>query len=219
MLVVMWALFAVFGSRGRDVLGYGLAGEEHIASLLTAGLTSSHVAGMVYSSLAVLVFAVPAEVLLTTRCFAVAAIASHAVAVPTGAVAAIIVERAGFNQWGGDLVSETYLSPAAWIFGSLAFTTSSMGVMWRRRVRLVLIALTATLVFYDGSLTAVVAFSAVLIGCAAGTWLSALRSTAGAPRFVNLAYSSPCFLRRCRWGRCSLLSTPRPTGRLRTSAN
>ena len=47
---------------------------------------------------AVLVFAVPAEVLLTTRRFAVAAIASHAVAVPTGAVAAIIVERAGFNQ-------------------------------------------------------------------------------------------------------------------------
>lgn len=168
MLVVMWALFAVFGSRGRDVLGYGLAGEEHIASLLTAGLTSSHVAGMVYSSLAVLVFAVPAEVLLTTRRFVVAAIASHAVAVPTGAVAAIIVERAGFNQWGGDLVSETYLSPAAWIFGSLAFTTSSMGVMWRRRVRLVLIALTATLVLYDGSLNAVVAFSAVLIGCAAG---------------------------------------------------
>ncbi len=168
MLVVMWTLFAVFGSRGRDVLVYGLAGEEHIASLLTAGLTSSHVAGMVYSSLALLVFAVPAEVLLTTRRFAVAAIASHAVAVPTGAVAAIIVERAGFNQWGGDLVNETYLSPAAWIFGSLAFTTSSMGVMWRRRVRLVLIALTATLVLYDGSLNAVVAFSAVLIGCAAG---------------------------------------------------
>lgn len=168
LFIIMWGVYAVLGSAGSHQLGYQLTGEEHIGSLLTSALSSGHLAAMVYTSIAVLLFTVPAEVVLGTRRFSVAAIISHVLALPTGSVAAIAVETAGFNRWGADLVNETYYSPVALLLGPLAFASATMGVLWRRRVRLVLVALTATLVLYDGSLTAVVALSAVLLGWAIG---------------------------------------------------
>lgn len=169
MLVVMWVVFAAFGAAGREDLGYNLAGAENVASALTSGLTSWHVAGMIYSSLALIAFGTPAEAILGTRRFVVAALAAHAVAVPVGSTAAIAFETGGLNQWGADLDNETFLSPLAWIFGPLAYASATMGVLWRRRVRLVMLALTGTLVLYDGSLNSVIALTAVLLGWAAGS--------------------------------------------------
>ena len=168
LFLTMWAVYAVLGSAGIHRLGYQLTGEEHIGSFLTSGLSSGHLAALVYASIGVLLFAVPAEVVLGTRRFTAAAVISHTLALPTGAVAAIAVETAGFNRWGADLVNETYYSPIALVLGPIAFASATMGVLWRRRVRLVLVTLTATLVLYDGSLTTVVALSAVLLGWAIG---------------------------------------------------
>ncbi|AWB83848.1 bifunctional lysylphosphatidylglycerol flippase/synthetase MprF [Corynebacterium liangguodongii] len=168
-LAGMWVLYALFGRGAYHILGYHILGEENIASFLTSGLTSWHPAGMVYATFALVCFAVPAEILLGTRRFIVAALASHALAVPIGAVLAAAVERAGFNEWGANLAAGAYLSPVAWIFGPLAFATSTMGVLWRRRLRLIMVVLTGTLVLYSGSLVDVIALSAVVLGWAGGS--------------------------------------------------
>lgn len=168
LVAVLWLTFAAFGSSARARLGFDLPADPHLWHLVTSGLTGPHAVGLVYYTVAALVFAVPAERVLGTRRFVVAAICSHAVAVPTSLILGSAVEHAGFNQWGADLANGIYLSPVAWIFGPLAYATSQMGVLWRRRLRLVLVALTGSLVLYAGSLSSVGAFAAVLLAWGAG---------------------------------------------------
>ncbi|WP_288832516.1 bifunctional lysylphosphatidylglycerol flippase/synthetase MprF [uncultured Corynebacterium sp.] len=172
LLAAVWLTFAVRAATGV-ALGVDLPGDSELWHIASSGLTSGHPVGLLFSSLAWAAFAVPAEVSLGSRRFLVAAAASQAVAVPAGLVAATFIEHAGFNQWGTDLANETFLSPVAWIFGPAAVATAGMGVLWRRRLRLVMLALTGTLVLYSGALSDVVALSAVLLGWAAGSLISA----------------------------------------------
>ena len=168
LLVTMWTLFVVFGTQSRQVLGYNLPADPQIWHGVTAGLTSPNMTSLLYLTVAVAAFAAPAERVLGSAKFAVAALTSHAVALPLGFLFGSVVERAGFNRWGPDLTNEVFCSPVAWIFGPLAYTTASLGVLWRRRLRLVMLALTGTLVLYAGSLAAVVALTAVITGWVAG---------------------------------------------------
>ncbi|WP_040356827.1 bifunctional lysylphosphatidylglycerol flippase/synthetase MprF [Corynebacterium capitovis] len=168
MLVLMWVLFAFLGTSGPSALGFNAGGESELWRVITSGFTGGHIQGMVFATCILVLFAAPAEVTLGSGRFAVVAVATQAVAVPVGITLAVVVEHAGFNRWGADLTSQTFLSPVAWAFGSLAFATSTMGILWRRRLRLVMVALTGTLVLYDGSLSEVVASLAVLLGWAAG---------------------------------------------------
>lgn len=163
LVVVLWACFPL-----RAQLGYDLPADAHLWHLLTCGLTGSNLAAAVYATLAALLFAAPAERALGSRAFAVAAVASQSVVMPLACVTGAIVERAGFNRWGTDLVNEVYCTPLAWMIGPLAFATARMGVLWRRRMRLVLAGLTGTLVLYSGTLSDVVALTAVVVGVVAG---------------------------------------------------
>ena len=177
LVVLMWILFVAYRGDAPAVLGYHLPGDTTLWHVGSSGLTGGHVVAMVYLTAAALLFAVPAEYTLGSRRFAVAAVAIQAVAVPAGLLAAAAVEEAGFNHWGSDLTHETLLSPVAWVFGPLAFATAQMGVMWRRRLRLVMLALTGTLVLYSGSLADVVALFAVLVGWAAGALVAGSTGT------------------------------------------
>ena len=150
-------------------------------SLITAGLSTTNVAQAIYATLAAVCFAVPAERVLGSRRFVVAAAASHALVFPLACVLGAMVEQAGFNRWGADLVNETYLTPLPWMIGPLAFASASMGVLWRRRVRLVLVALTGTLVLYSGTLTSVAAFTAVVVGLVCGVLAGARQFTVARP--------------------------------------
>ncbi|MEX3505123.1 bifunctional lysylphosphatidylglycerol flippase/synthetase MprF [Corynebacterium sp. LK2510] len=168
LVALMWLLFAATRGRAPEVLGFTLPADTELWHVATSGVTSAHVVGLVFATLAALLFATTAEVKLGSRTFVVAAVCSQAVAVPLGLMAATLVEEAGFNQWGADLTNETFQSPVAWIFGPLAFATAGMGVLWRRRLRLVMLALTGTMVVYAGTLADVIACAAVVIGLAAG---------------------------------------------------
>lgn len=152
----------------QSVFGLRLPVDPALWHWATAGLTASNLPGLILVTVAALLFAVPAEVRLGPARFAVVATASEFVALPIGFILGSAVERAGFNLWGPDLVNETFLSPVAWIFGPAAFATAFMGVLWRRRLRLVVLAVIATLVLYGGALSAVVAFAAVVVGIVAG---------------------------------------------------
>ena len=176
LVAFMWALFP-----WRAHLGYDLPADVHLWHLITAGLSTTNVAQAIYATLAAVCFAVPAERVLGSRRFVVAAAASHALVFPLACVLGAMVEQAGFNRWGADLVNETYLTPLPWMIGPLAFASASMGVLWRRRVRLVLVALTGTLVLYSGTLTSVAAFIAVVVGLVCGVLAGARQFTAARP--------------------------------------
>lgn len=171
LVCVAWGAYlacTLSGAAPREILGLRLPVDPELWRWVTAGLTASNLVGLTLATVAVVLFAVPAEVRLGSSRFAVVATASEFVALPIGFIVGSAVERAGFNLWGPDLVNETFLSPVAWIFGPAAFATAFMGVLWRRRLRLVMLAMMATLVLYDGSLSAVVALVAVVAGTVAG---------------------------------------------------
>lgn len=171
LTITMWAGYAVCALAGlhpREALGYNLPADAHMWHFLTAGLTAAHPWTLVVFTVGAAMFALPAEHVLGSRRFAAAAAAAQGVVMPAACILGAAVERAGFNLWGPDLVNEVYLSPAAWVFGPAAFATAMMNVLWRRRLRLLMVALSATLVLYAGTLSAVAALTAVLVGWFAG---------------------------------------------------
>lgn len=171
LIALMWAVDAgclLTGAHPREALGYNLPADEHLCHFLTAGLTVAHPWTLAVFTVAAVMFALPAEYLLGSRRFAVAAAAAQGVVMPVACILGAAVERAGFNLWGPDLVNEVYLSPAAWVFAPAALATAKMSVLWRRRLRLLMVVLTATLVLYAGTLSSVAALTAVLLGWGAG---------------------------------------------------
>lgn len=171
----MWLVHVALlgtGQPPRDAVGYHLPADTQLWHLATASTSAASIPALIMTTIAALVFAVPAERLLGSGKFSVAAIASHFTALPIGFVVGSAIERAGFNLWGPDLVNEVFLSPVAWIFGPLAFSTSRMGVLWKRRMRVIGFALCGTLVLYNGSLSSVVALTAFLLGGCAGVLMS-----------------------------------------------
>ena len=171
LATAMWAVWAactLAGLHPREALGYNLPADAHMWHCLTAGMTAAHPWTLVVFTVGTAMFALPAEHVLGSRRFAVAVVASQAVVMPVACIVGAVIERAGFNLWGPDLVNEVYLSPAAWVFGPAAFATAMMSVLWRRRLRLLMVALSATLVLYAGTLSSVAALTAVLLGWLAG---------------------------------------------------
>lgn len=185
LLSIAWAAYlacVLSGAAPREAFGLRLPVDPDLWHWATAGLTAGNLVGLILATVAALLFAVPAEVRLGSARFAVAATASEFVALPFGFIIGSAIERAGFNLWGPDLANETFVSPVAWIFGPAAFATAFMGVLWRRRLRLVLLAMMTTLVLYDGSLSGVVALVAIVAGTVAGV----LVTDTGTPRRMSL---------------------------------
>lgn len=162
-LVILWASFA-----WRENLGLTPEMANWGSGLLTSWMTAENLGAAVIATVVIVVLAAPAERVLGTWRFVATAVVSQLIAVPVGVFAALAVETSGLNQWGDDLETATYLSPAGWVLATLAFASARMGVRWRRRTRVVLFAVTATLVLYAGTLAQVVGFLAVILGTVAG---------------------------------------------------
>ena len=77
LVACMWAAYA-----WRGDLGYNLPADVHIWHALTAGITAPNLTSAVVATLAAACFALPAEAKLGSRAFALAAVASQAVAAP-----------------------------------------------------------------------------------------------------------------------------------------
>lgn len=179
LLVLLWVLRETIGPDQVDLLG--VLGESTPPSfadihLYVSGWTSATRAGAILWSIGILVFAVPAERVLGSVRFAAAVVLSHLIAVPAGLLIARGAEEVDLNRWGNDLLHDTYLSPVAWIFGTAAVASAAMPVLWRRRVRLLLLAISVTLMLYTGTLADVVAVTAVALGWMAGEAISAMRA-------------------------------------------
>lgn len=131
--------------------------------VLTSGLTAASVSGVLVASLALVVFVIPAEVVLGTRYFALVVFAIQVVATPVGLLAGLGVEQAGLNRWGADLSSGELLSPLPWILGVATVAASKMPAPWGRRVTAATLALSCTMTLYAGTLADVVSLTAVAL--------------------------------------------------------
>ncbi|WP_018295760.1 bifunctional lysylphosphatidylglycerol flippase/synthetase MprF [Corynebacterium lubricantis] len=165
--VLMWVLFPL-----RDSLELSGSGDPEGWHLFTSGLTTDHWTSLILVTLAVLIVGGAAEVTLGSRKFLIAAFASQMIAVPLGFLVAEIIENLGFNEWGEDLLAATYLSPLGWLFTTAALATASMPLLWKRRLRVLLVALSATMVLYTGTLVWVVVAIGVVFGILVGEVLA-----------------------------------------------
>ncbi|MGV0341837.1 bifunctional lysylphosphatidylglycerol flippase/synthetase MprF [Corynebacterium mastitidis] len=165
MILTMWALH--FGAP-HGALALRASRGVGQWQLLSAGLTTGSVRGLLLASAAVAALIVPAERILgTARAIAVAA-AAHLASVALGMGVARVLAAQGFHRWGGDLLHASLLSPVSWLCGTAAFASTAMPLLWRRRIGVWLVALCATLVLFSGSLADVVAASSTALGLAAG---------------------------------------------------
>lgn len=165
LLVVMWVLQVgrLQQSVGLPWVDYWSSVGDTARRVAMSGLTGEHGAATMVATAALLVFAIPAEHILGSRVFAAAMAVLHVVGVLVGFVCIGGVMR--LDDWWGDvLIAQTFLSPTPWIFGVTAFASASMPVLWRRRTRLVLLVVAATLLLYDGVIVDFVRLSAFLVG-------------------------------------------------------
>lgn len=176
-LFILWAAFA-----WRRDLGFRLPVTDRGFGLVTSWMTAENVSAAVIATLLIVLLAAPAERLLGTGRFVLTAVVSQLVVVPVGVLAALAVEASGLNQWGEDLENATYLSPAGWVLATSAFASARTGVRWRRRVRVVLFTVTATMVLYAGTLVDVVSLLSVLLGTLAGQFTLARGHRMRVPR-------------------------------------
>ncbi|BAU95349.1 lysyl-tRNA synthetase [Corynebacterium suranareeae] len=169
MVIIMWGLREVLGAENpTNTLGLSLPWTIISPHFLTAGLSSSPTTAALMSTLWIIVFAVPAERILGSLKFAVAAVLLHISSVPLGIGIAYLIEEAGLNRWGNNLLEDVLLTPDFWVFGVAAFASASMPLLWRRRTRLVLFTITLTLLLYTGTLADVTVLTATIIGTVVG---------------------------------------------------
>lgn len=165
LLAVMWVLQAAHLQQavGLPWVDVWSAPGDAVRRVLTSGLTGEHIPATMVATLALLVFAVPAERLLGSRLFATASAALHVLGVLVGFACMGVVMQLD-DWWGNVLRAQSFLSPTPWIFGVMACTSASMPVLWRRRTRLVLLVVAGTLLLYDGVIVDFVRLSACVLG-------------------------------------------------------
>ena len=154
VLVIMWAL--------------------HLVDFPTShwlALTTAHPGGAIILSVLILLWLVPAEWRLGSLRTLAVGITSQLITVPLSIVLARGIETAGLNRWGNDLLSDTFLTPIGFIAGAAGFASALLPRLWRRRLRISLIVLTATFVLYSGTMSDVLGIVAAALSITAGQLL------------------------------------------------
>ncbi|GAA4483835.1 bifunctional lysylphosphatidylglycerol flippase/synthetase MprF [Rhodococcus olei] len=175
LLVLMWVLGAATDNLGRPSryvtrqFASGILAFEHgrVWTALTSGLWAPGLVGYLVATVAILLAAVPLERRMGSGRFAVAAVSTQVLGtlIALGVSEAIkVVDEA----WGFRLHVGVALSPTPWIVGVAMVASSSMNTLWRRRLRVGLIMLLATLALFSGHLLDMVRLCSALVGLALG---------------------------------------------------
>ena len=154
VLVIMWAL--------------------HLVDFPTShwlALTTAHPGGAIILSVLIVLWLVPAEWRLGSLRTLAVGVVSQLVSVPLSIVLARGIETVGLNRWGNDLLSDTFLTPIGFIAGAAGFASALLPRLWRRRLRVSLIVLTATFVLYSGTMSDVLGIVAAMLSITAGQLL------------------------------------------------
>lgn len=154
VLVIMWAL--------------------HLVDFPTShwlALTTAHPGGAIILSVLIVLWLVPAEWRLGSLRTLAVGVVSQLISVPLSIVLARGIETVGLNRWGNDSLSDTFLTPIGFIAGAAGFASALLPRLWRRRLRVSLIVLTATFVLYSGTMSDVLGIVAAMLSITAGQLL------------------------------------------------
>ncbi|MFC9789784.1 bifunctional lysylphosphatidylglycerol flippase/synthetase MprF [Rhodococcus sp. NPDC127528] len=185
-LVLIWVLGAATSSLGgptRYVLRHFAAGImpfEHgrVWTTLTSGLFAPSLIGYLIATVLIVVVAAPIEHRIGSARFAAAAVCTQVFGtlIALGVSDAVKLVDEG---WGFRLHVGAAVSPTTWIAGVVMVASSGMNTLWRRRLRVGLLALLITLALFSGHLLDMVRLSAAVVGLLIGPWIVG-RSARGA---------------------------------------
>ncbi|QCQ91202.1 bifunctional lysylphosphatidylglycerol flippase/synthetase MprF [Rhodococcus sp. SGAir0479] len=179
LLALIWILGVATDSVGRGPgqfvdrhLAVGIGPLEHwrLWTPLTAGLWAPGPAGYLGATVLVFLVAAPLERRMGSARFALSAGVTQIVGAVLGAAVAAVVKLLD-SDWGFRLHIGTAVGPTTWIVGVAMVASASMDTLWRRRIRVGLLALTLTLVLFAGQLQDVIRFAAAVVGLCLGPWI------------------------------------------------
>jgi phosphatidylglycerol lysyltransferase len=173
LLVVVLALGVVAGAVGGNTVHHAVAlgimpvEELKLWTVLTAGLLAPGVFGYVVFVVAVFVAAAPIERRIGSAKFAVAAVCTQVLGAVFGLGIAALAKTFDAD-WGFRLHVGTAVGPTTWIVGVLMVASARMDTLWRRRIRVGLLALLITSALFSGHLQDVVRLAAAVVGLVLG---------------------------------------------------
>jgi lysylphosphatidylglycerol synthetase-like protein (DUF2156 family) len=176
LVVALWLLGAVSGSllHGPSTtllpavgVGLGPLGQAHWWVPLTSPLWASGLVAYLMSTVVVLLALPQAERLLGRRRTA----AVMLIVTVVGSVAGLGIVRLlalARGQWAAQIAASVAVGPGAVVLGTLLAASAAMPVLWRRRVRLVLVVALLMMALYSGLLPDMLRLVSGLVGLAVG---------------------------------------------------
>lgn len=179
LLALIWVLGFATDSVGHGPgqfvdrhLAVGIGPLEHwrLWTPATAGLWAPGLAGYLGATVLVFLIAAPLERRMGSGRFAISVAVTQIVGAVLGAAVATTVKLLD-SDWGFRLHIGTAVGPTTWIVGVAMVASASMDTLWRRRIRVGLLALTLTLVLFAGQLQDIVRLGAAVVGLCLGPWI------------------------------------------------
>lgn len=176
LLVALWVLGATTGSllhgptpRMTRMVAAGVRSLEngHLWTPVTAALFAPGLPGYLVGSLVVLALCVPAERRLGSRRFALGALLTQVFGVLLTLGVVRLVGLADV-QWARELSRNPAVGPTTYAVGVALVSSAALDTLWRRRLRVGLLVVLATVMLYGGLLEDVVRFSCALVGLLLG---------------------------------------------------
>ena len=136
-------------------------------TMITAAFWERGLTGYLVGTVLLLVMGIPAERRLGSLRFLIAGFTAQA----AGTVVAIGMVHGVHNLMGGwsaQLLQQSYVGPSAFGFGAVLAATTTLGVLWRRRLRLTLFTLLVLLALYSGSFPDLIRLAAAAVGVLLG---------------------------------------------------
>ncbi|WP_374230555.1 rhomboid family intramembrane serine protease [Rhodococcus sp. ARC_M6] len=179
LVIVMWVLGAVTGSLVHGpsrALAYhiatGMGSLQHgrIWTPLTSALWEGNLLRYIGATILLFVVAAPLERRMGTRKLAIAAVSTQILGVILGLGWASLA-KVFDSSWGFRLHVGIAVGASAWIVGALMVASANMGTLWRRRIRVGILALTITLALFSGQLQDVIRLCSGVVGLVIGAWI------------------------------------------------
>lgn len=187
LVVLLWvvglATGSLLGGPPRGLLRHVAVGARPLAegrvwTPLTSVLWSNGLGGYLLATVLLLLLAAPAERRLGRVRYLLAGLLSQVLGTLL-AVGLVRLVSLSPGDWQRQLERAVVLGPYPFALGALMAATPWMDTLWRRRVRVGLLAVLVTLALYGGFLHDVAALAAALVGLALGRLLAGRRESSG----------------------------------------
>ncbi|GAA4478157.1 bifunctional lysylphosphatidylglycerol flippase/synthetase MprF [Rhodococcus olei] len=155
---------------GRIGIGLRAVEDGHLWTVLTAGFFTPGAGGHLLATATILAVAVPIERTIGSTRFVLAAVATGICGTAT-ALGLVALIAPLHTAWGAHLQHTVAIGPGLWLVGVVTAASAAMPTLWRRRVRLGVFALLATLALFGGQLDDLIRLCAGVAGLILGPQL------------------------------------------------